>query len=346
MDELLIIDGSQGEGGGQILRTTLAMSLLTGRPVRVEGIRAGRSKPGLLRQHLAAVKAATIAGGATVQGDQLGSSSLTFEPGEVRGGELHIAVGTAGSATLVLQTILPALLLARGPSRVTVEGGTHNPYAPPFDFISRTWLPMVARMGGRVTASLERHGFYPAGGGRLVVEVEPVSHLDPLVLIDRGPVEVSAQALVSGVPESVARRELNVVHERLGASSDVLESSVVLTSPGPGNVLLIAITSEQVTEIVTGFGEKQLSAATVAAGACKEALAYIRSNAPVGVHLADQLLVPMALAGGGTFRTLAPSRHTTTNASVLKQVADADVTFVNEDDGTCTVTVKTPAKRV
>lgn len=345
MRDLLIIDGSQGEGGGQILRTTLAMSLVTGRPVRVEGIRAGRSKPGLLRQHLAAVKAAAMAGAATVQGDELGSSSLTFEPGDVCGGDLQIAVGTAGSATLVLQTILPALLLARGPSCVTVEGGTHNPYAPPFDFLSRTWLPIVARMGGRVSARLERHGFYPAGGGRLVVEVAPVAHLNPLVLIDRGSVEVSAQALVSGIPEGVAKRELKVVHEQLGCSWDVLEATVVQASPGPGNVLLIAITSEQVTEIVSGFGEKHVAAAVVAAGACKEARAYIQSNAPVGVHLADQLLVPMALGGGGTFRTLTPSRHTTTNAAVLKQVANVDVTLLNEDDGTCVVTVKTPVNR-
>ena len=138
MRELLTIDGSQGEGGGQILRTTLALSLVTGRPFRIDGIRAGRSKPGLLRQHLTAVHAAAQVSGATVSGGDLGSGTLTFHPGPVRGGDLSMAIGTAGSATLVLQAILPALLLAPEASRVVLEGGTHNPYAPPFDFLDRT----------------------------------------------------------------------------------------------------------------------------------------------------------------------------------------------------------------
>lgn len=342
MRELLTIDGSQGEGGGQILRTTLALSLVTGCPVRIDGIRAGRAKPGLLRQHLTAVHAAAQVSGATVIGGELGSSALTFTPGPVRGGELSIAVGTAGSATLVLHAILPALLLAPEASRVVLEGGTHNPYAPPFDFLDRTLLPVIRRMGGRVTARLERHGFYPAGGGRFVVDIEPVTRLEPLALIERGSIEVSARALVSGVREGVAKRELQMVNERLGVPWQALESVVVRGSPGPGNALLIAIASAEVTEIATGFGEKQIGAAAVASGACKEAQAYIESNVPVGVHLADQLLVPMAIAGGGTFRTLAPSSHTMTNAAVLKQFAGVDVRFVNEPDATCTVTVTVP----
>ncbi len=343
MRELLVIDGSQGEGGGQILRTALAMSLVTGRPFRIEGIRARRPKPGLLRQHLTAVQAAAQVGGASVTGAELGSSVLTFEPGEVRGGDLQMAVGTAGSATLVLQAILPALLLARESSRVVLEGGTHNPYAPPFDFLDRTLLPVLRRMGGRVTASLERHGFYPAGGGRFTVDIDPVARLEPIDLRARGPVQVSARALVSGVPEGVAGRELKVVHEQLGVPWDSLESVVVQTSPGPGNAVMIAITSDETTEVVTGFGEKRVGAAVVASQACKEARAFIAADVPVGVHLADQLLVPLAIAGGGAFRTLAPTRHTTTNADVLRQFADVHVDFVNEDDVTCTVTVRSGA---
>ena len=339
MHELLTIDGSQGEGGGQILRTALALSLVTGRPFRIEGIRARRPKPGLLRQHLTAVGAAAHVGVATVTGAELGSTTLTFEPGEVRGGELHQAVGTAGSATLVLQAILPALLQAPTPSRVVLEGGTHNPYAPPFDFLDRTLLPVMRRMGGRVTARLERHGFYPAGGGRFTVEIDPVARLVPLDLRERGPVQVSARALVSGVPEGVAGRELRVVHEQLGVPWESLESVVVEDSPGPGNVVMIAITSDELTEVVTGFGEKRVGAVAVASEACKEARAFIASTVPVGVHLADQLLVPMAVAGGGVFRTLAPSRHTTTNADVLQQFVGVVVNFVNEADGTSVVTV-------
>ena len=339
MHDLLTIDGSQGEGGGQILRTALAMALVTGRPFRIEGIRAGRRKPGLLRQHLAAVLAAEQAGQARVQGAELGSSTLTFEPREVRGGDLEVAVGTAGSATLVLQAILPALLLAPQPSRLVLEGGTHNPFAPPFEFLDVALLPALRLMGARVTAKLERHGFYPAGGGRLVVEIDPVTRLVPIELLDRGPIRVSARALVSAVPEGVARRELNAVHEHFNVPWDALESVVVRTSPGPGNVLLIVISSPQVTEVVTGFGEKHVGAAVVASGACKEASDYIASGAPVGVHLADQLLVPLAVSGGGVYRTLAPSMHTTTNAAVLKQFAGVDVTFADGSDGSCTVTV-------
>jgi len=342
MRDLLTIDGSQGEGGGQILRTTLALSLVTGRPFRIDGIRAGRARPGLLRQHLTAVHAAAQVSGAAVTGGDLGSRTLTFEPGPVRGGEFSMAVGTAGSATLVLQAVLPALLLAPEPSRVVLEGGTHNPYAPPFDFLAGTWLPAIRRMGGHVTARLERHGFYPAGGGCFTVDIEPVACLEPLVLLERGPVHLSAQALVSGVPEGVAKRELQVVHEQLGVPWSALASVVVRTSPGPGNALIITIAWEEVTEIVTGFGEKQVGAAMVASRACKEAQAYVAANVPVGVHLADQLLVPMAIAGGGTFRTMVPSPHTRTNAAVLEQFAGVDVRFANEPDATCRVTVKVP----
>jgi RNA 3'-terminal phosphate cyclase (ATP) len=342
MRELLHIDGNQGEGGGQVLRTSLALSLVTGRPFRIEAIRAGRSKPGLLRQHLTAVRAAAAVSGATVDGDDLGGMVVTFAPGQVRGGQFHLAVGTAGSATLVLQAILPALLLASQPSRVVLEGGTHNPFAPPFDFLDRTFLPLVQRMGGRVTARLERHGFHPAGGGRFTVDVEPASRLEPLVLLERGSTRLTARALVSDVPEGVAARELKVVHERLGVPWTDLESVVVDTSPGPGNVLVIAIASDAVTEVVTGFGEKGIGAGVVAGRACDEAREYLAAGVPVGAHLADQLLVPMALAGGGSFRTLAPSRHATTNAAVVRQFVDVDVVFANEADGTCTVTMKAP----
>ena len=336
----LTIDGSLGEGGGQVLRTALALSLLTGTPFRMHGIRGKRPRPGLMRQHLAAVLAAAEAGHATVEGADLGSTTLTFEPGELRGGDLHCAVGTAGSTTLVLQAVLPALLTASRPSSLTLEGGTHNPAAPPFEFFDRTLRPVLVRMGARVTARLERHGFYPAGGGRLRVDVEPVGRLSPVSLRSRGPVAIAARALVSGVPVSVASRELRVVHEQLGVPWTALEVVSVDDSPGPGNVLQLALTSDEATEVVSGFGEKRVGAAIVASGACKVARAYLASDVPVGEHLADQLLVPMAMAGGGVFRTLSPSRHATTTAEVLGMFMDVRVTFEEEAGGTCTVIVE------
>src|SRR5688572_7099138 len=165
---MIRIDGSVGEGGGQILRTALSLSLATGTPFQIENIRAGRKNAGLLRQHLTAVLAAAEIGSAETAGASLGSTALTFTPKSVRGGEFRFAVGTAGSATLVFQTILPALLLAGTPSRVEIEGGTHNMAAPPFDFLKRTFLPVLRRMGANISLELKRYGFYPAGGGRLI----------------------------------------------------------------------------------------------------------------------------------------------------------------------------------
>ncbi len=185
---MITIDGSQGEGGGQVLRTSLGLSLVTGKAFRIEKIRAGREKPGLLRQHLTAVRAAAQVGGAKVSGDEIGSRTLAFEPEQVRGGEYEFAVGTAGSATLVLQTVLPALIVAGGPSRLTLKGGTHNPWSPPFDFLQKAFLPLLERMGAKVTAELIRPGFYPAGGGEFTVEIQPVpgGRLQPLDLLERG----------------------------------------------------------------------------------------------------------------------------------------------------------------
>ncbi|MFM2094255.1 MAG: hypothetical protein RIS70_1379, partial [Planctomycetota bacterium] len=157
--EYIEIDGGQGEGGGQIVRSSLALSIVTGRPVRIARIRAGRAKPGLQRQHLAAVRAAMAVGGATMEGDELGSACLMFEPRPVTGGDFHFVIDTAGSSTLVLQTVLPALLIAENPSNLVLEGGTHNPWAPPFEFLQRVFVPLLQRMGPRVSLELDRYGF-------------------------------------------------------------------------------------------------------------------------------------------------------------------------------------------
>jgi RNA 3'-terminal phosphate cyclase (ATP) len=178
--ETIRIDGSFGEGGGQILRSSLSLSLVTGKPFRIENIRANREKPGVLRQHLTAVQAAAEVGSAEVEGASLGSKALTFVPGKIRSGEFRFAIGTAGSGTLVLQTILPALITAAGPSRIEIEGGTHNPAAPPFDFLQRSFIPLIERMGPKVKLELQRYGFYPAGGGRFVVEITPCEVLKPI----------------------------------------------------------------------------------------------------------------------------------------------------------------------
>jgi RNA 3'-terminal phosphate cyclase (ATP) len=337
VSDLVTIDGSVGEGGGQIIRSALALSLVTGRPFRIERIRARRKKPGLLRQHLTAVHAAATVGGARVSGAELGSSSIGFEPAEVKGGDYRWNIGTAGSTTLVLQSVLPALLCAREPSRLTIEGGTHNPQAPPFEFLSKAFLPLLRRMGASVELTLEAHGFYPAGGGRFSATIQP-SALRPVALLDGGAQHVRARALVASLPQNIAERELAVVRERLGIDRAACRIETV-ESAGPGNVLIIEIDSGSAIDIVAGFGARGVSAETVAAGACDEVQAQLAAGVPVGVHLADQLLLPMALAGGGAFRTLEPTMHTRTNADVIRYFMDVPIGFDREHDGVYRVRV-------
>ena len=336
----VVIDGAQGEGGGQILRSALALSLVTGRPFRMQRIRAGRRKPGLLRQHLTAVQAAVAVGGGRATGDELGSGDLRFEPKAIRGGEYRFLIGTAGSTTLVLQAILPALLAAREPSQVTLEGGTHNPFAPPFEFLAGTLLPVLRRMGAVVEARLDAPGFYPAGGGRMTVTIEPGS-LAPIELLERPvPPRVHARVLLLQLARNIAIRERGVICERLGIDRACCQIEQVRSAQGPGNAVQIVIEGEPVTEIVTAFGDKGVSAETVAATACDEAASLLAAGVPVGGHLADQLLLPMALAGGGVFRTVTPTAHAITNADVIRQFVDVAVAFTPESATVTRVEVK------
>jgi RNA 3'-terminal phosphate cyclase (ATP) len=335
---VLEIDGSQGEGGGQILRTSLGLSLLTGTPVRIHSIRARRERPGLQKQHLAAVQAAAEVGHADVRGAAIGSGVVSFTPGRAEPGSYAFSIGSAGSATLVLQTVLPALLTAPGPSTVVLEGGTHNPWAPPADFLERAFLPLLGRMGPTLALRVERRGFYPAGGGRMSVTIRPVPTLAPLHLPERGPVRaVRATAVVASLPRHIAERELARAGERL----DRLEPRVVedASARGPGNVFMIEIESEKVTEVFTGFGRKGLPAERVADAVSDEASAYLDSGVPVGEHLADQLLVPLALAGGGSFVTAELSGHARTNLEVIRQILGTAFTIEPGEGAARTVRV-------
>jgi len=323
---MLTIDGSFGEGGGQILRTALALSLVTGKPFRIENIRAGRKNPGLLRQHLTAVNAATQISNGEVVGAVIGSRELTFAPGSVVSGDYKFAVGTAGSTTLVLQTVLPALLVARGESKLILEGGTHNPFAPPFDFLERAFLPLVNQMGPRVTAELERPGFYPAGGGAISVAIGSSAVLKRLDLPTRGEVRARiAKAIVANLPISIAERELKTVAGKMSWPREWTKAESVEGSRGPGNVVTIEIECERVTEVFTGFGERSLRAEAVAEKAVQLARRYLASEVAVGEYLADQLLIPMAMAGDGSFTTLPLSRHSTTNIEVIRRFLDVSI---------------------
>jgi RNA 3'-terminal phosphate cyclase (ATP) len=312
---MLTLDGTLGEGGGQILRTALALALVLSRPFRIEGLRARRRQPGLRPQHLVCVQAAAAISQAAVEGAEIDSREVTFSPGRVRPGDWGFDIGSAGSTTLVAQTLLPALMLAPRPSRLTLTGGTHNPLAPPYEFLARTFLPLLARMGLRATARLARPGYYPRGGGEVVLEVSRAATLRPLALEARGPLgRIRASARVAGLPTHIADRELAVVHARLRGSDLSVQRDPPET--GPGNALLVVVEHEAVTTVFTGFGRRGVPAETVADEAVREAEAYLASGVPVAAHLADQLLLPLALAGGA-FVTGSPSSHTTTNAAVI-----------------------------
>lgn len=330
---MLTIDGAQGEGGGQILRTSLAMSLVTGKPFRIVNIRAGRKKPGLLRQHLTAVQAAKQVGRASTEGMAPASQELTFIPRQVVPGEYRFAVGTAGSATLVVQAVLPALLTASDRSVLTVEGGTHNPFAPPFNFLAKSFLPLVNRMGPRVEARLERYGFYPAGGGQITLTIEPCDKLTGFDLVERGKIlRRRAVAVVSRLPRQIAERELVVIQQKLGWHREETGVEEVAAPRGPGNVVSIELGSENVTEVFTSFGAPGVRAERVADRAVRAVQGYLAANVPVAEHLADQLLVPLAIAGGGSFRTLPPSRHSTTNIEILRRFLDVEIDLQRCDD--------------
>lgn len=300
--------------------------MVTGTPFRIEKIRAGRQKPGLMRQHLTAVQAATQICNATAEGATIGSTQLAFTPGKVRGGEYIFSIGTAGSTTLVLQTILLPLLLAAEESHVVLEGGTHNPFAPPFDFLAKAYLPQINRMGPTVRATLERPGFFPAGGGRIVIDIEPTQHLNGVHVLERGEIRRRcARAASSNLPRHVAEREQKVFARRLGWPPEELEILVVDGSPGPGNIVTIELEYERVGEVFTGFGEPARPAEAVAMHAVQQYQKYIKNSAPVGEYLTDQLMLPLAIAGAGSFRTVGLSRHAQTHLELIREFLGPNV---------------------
>lgn len=331
---MIVIDGSAGEGGGQVVRNACALSLVTGRPFRIVNVRGGREKPGLMRQHVTAIEAACRIGGASCEGLSVGSPAITFTPGAVEPGEYRFSVGTAGSTGLVLQAVLMPLCLADGPSRLVLEGGTHNLLAPPFDFIERSFLPIVNRMGPRVTARLVRHGFFPRGGGRIEVEIEPA----PLRQIDataRGAlVARRGAALIAALPFDIADRAIGAARKSLSDwPADAFAVRALPEDQGPGTILMLEAEYEHVTEIVSGFGKLGVSAERLAHTAAHRMRGYEQSDAFAGPYLADQLLLPMALAGGGRFTTVKPSQHSRTAADIIGLFLDRRIVFDQQPTG-------------
>lgn len=329
---MLELDGSVGEGGGQILRSALALSMCTGTPVHIERIRAKRRVPGLMRQHLTAVQAAVTISHAEVSGMQLGSQSLQFRPGKITGGQYRFAIGTAGSCTLVLQTVLPALIHAGVEATLSLEGGTHNPMAPPYHFLERAFVPLMRRMGADMDLKLKRFGFYPAGGGCIEAHIRP-SKLQSLKLLERGERRAAyAECFIAGIPGRVAERELSTFRETFDWPDEDLRVRGLPAEQGPGNVLVATLEYEALSESFSAFGEKGVTAEAVAGRLVKQMKSYLGSKGAVGEHLADQLLLPLALAGGGSFTATYWSDHARTNAEVIEKFIPVSVQARNESD--------------
>ncbi len=327
---MIIIDGAQGEGGGQIVRSSLALSILTGQAVSIVNLRAGRDKPGLRRQHLTAVHAAARICRAEVTGAELGSTSLTFQPGPVQAGAYSFDIGTAGSTSLVLQTVLLPLLSTGQESLVTLQGGTHNPLAPTYEFLDGCYFPALRPLGWDIQSRLLRPGFYPAGGGEVEFTLATARPAQSVQLLERGPLVAQAfESMIARLPRHVAERECAAFLELSGWPADTARIHDTADSLSPGNVLTVELAYAHVTEIVTAFGQRGVPAEAVAAEAWTEVETYLASAAPVGVHLADQLLLPLGwLAAGGlssSFRTLPLSLHSRTHLDILRQFLPLEI---------------------
>jgi RNA 3'-terminal phosphate cyclase (ATP) len=330
--EMIELDGT--EGGGQLLRSALTLALCTGIGFTMQNIRGRRRRPGLMRQHLTAVNAAATVGRAAVHGAQLGATALRFEPGVVQGGEYRFATGSAGSATLVLQTVLPALWRAGTRSRLRLEGGTHNPLAPSADFIAGTYLPALARMGVQVDFTLHQHGFHPAGGGVLEAQVDPCPALKVCDFNARGELAgVHASIVMSGLSASIGQRELEVLAGRLGVDAHPRHVHVVRPALGPGNIALVHVRHAAHAEVFSGHGERGVSAEQVAARLADEVQDYLRGDGCVGEHLSDQLLLPMALAGAGSFTTATISDHLASNARLIEKFLPVEFDWTRHGQG-------------
>ncbi|MBA7479627.1 RNA 3'-terminal phosphate cyclase [subsurface metagenome] len=332
--ETVFIDGSTGEGGGQILRTSLTLACVTGKSLHIENIRAARRNPGLAKQHLSCVQAACQICNGQCRGAALGSQVLDFQPGAIQGGDFCFDIGSAGSASLVIQTLLPALFLADKPSTVTVTGGTHNPLAPPFDFLCETFLPAISTAGFRGDCKLIKYGFFPAGGGKITFDIQ-LWQKQPHKIINlcepNGQVQIYARIYTAKLPVHIARRQQKLLLQS-GLNIQNIEDIEVTDSDGPGNCVMIRLCNGGRTTVFTAFGMRGKPSQQVVDEVVKMARDFLASGAAVDRFLADQLLIYMALnrhfakrskmgtrSKTGCYTTNELSPHLLTNMEIIKK---------------------------
>jgi RNA 3'-terminal phosphate cyclase (ATP) len=372
---MIEIDGSLGEGGGQVLRSSLALAILTRQPVHLTNVRARRPKPGLQPQHLAAVKAAAAISAAVVEGMYQGSQTLTFEPGSVQPGDYRFDIGTAGATSLVLQTIYLPLALRidlrglgnleglptrpdlrglgnleglptrpdlRGlgnleglPSEITLIGGTHVPWSPCFHYLDLQWRPYLERMGLALDLEMELAGFYPQGNGQVRIHIEPVSHLTPLHLTERGSLKsIRGISAVANLDMSIAERQRNQALRRLQGRHNKIEIELLdLPSRVKGTFLLLLAEFKHTSACYFGLGALGKRAEQVADEACLWLEKFLATNGAIDEYLADQLLLPLAFADGPSeIRTAKVTPHLLTNAEIIRAFGVAAIEIV-EDAG-------------
>jgi RNA 3'-phosphate cyclase len=333
-DVMLELDGSFGEGGGQILRTSLALSLLTGKAFHLRNVRAGRPKPGLQPQHLMSVRAAAAIGQAQTRGASLSSSDLVFEPGEVCAGRYRFDVGTAGATGLVLHTLyLPLALRGTTPSELTLIGGTHVSTSPCFHFLDTTWRRYLELCGLRVSLRMNRPGFYPRGGGEVEAFIQPCTHLHGVRLDKRGAVRAGGFSAVAGLDASIARRQARRATFRLQQYGVKAQLSEETWEGGPGTVLAVELDTTPVPTLFFGLGARGKPAESVADEAADQAIAYLDAgDALVDAHSGDQMVLPLALADGpSAYRVAEVTRHLTTNIAVIRRFLDRDIVCEGEE---------------
>jgi RNA 3'-terminal phosphate cyclase (ATP) len=323
----LEIDGSHGEGGGQILRTALALAAILQRPVEIHNVRGGRKKPGLRPQHLMAAKGMALITRAKVEGAEPGSKRLNFEPRQVVPGSYSLDVGTAGSTSLVLQTMIPALLFAERASRVVITGGTHASWSPCFHYLKEVFAPALLQMGAALRLEMERWGWYPKGGGKVIASISPVPELSGVDLTWHGKLQDTyVLSAVSNLSMSIAERQRDQVLKRLegggqgGGGKELRIELLKGPSPGAGTVVFVRATFENAVAGFTSLGKRGKPAEKVADDACSDFFGFMASGAAVDDHLADQLILYMALAkGGSSLITGRITKHLVTNMWVIEQ---------------------------
>ncbi len=317
------LDGSYGEGGGQILRTALSLACVTGHALTLFNIRTGRKKAGLMPQHITSIHATSEISRAEIKGAEPGSTELIFVPGKTMPGNYIFDIKTAGSCTLVFQTLLPPLMFGEKPSTITIKGGTHVPFSPSYHYLTEVLFPMLRKVDVSVDSTIYKYGFYPKGGGEVSFTVHPVSQVKVLNVSERGKLTaLHGYSAVSGLPVQIARRQKNAMEQKVKSFSSDMHIMDVL-SPGKGTFTFLAAQYENTIAGFSSIGKRGKPAETVGAETAEAFLDFHRTSAAFDPHLADQIVLYLSLSrDDSSFTTSCITEHLLTNLWVIKQFMD------------------------